>query len=88
MALQVNYTDVSTTLNLPTAYVVLGNSHSTLLRMEFDVYFWVNIDAFNLNKNPILSRIYSIPVSDVTGPDSLYSYLQTLPEFAGSTVVS
>lgn len=88
MALSIpTYTSASTGLALTNAYAILGRSHGDLTNFIFDIDFYVSAGAYTSGLNPIFSRSFSIPTTDITGIPYIYTYLQTLPEFSGSTVV-
>jgi len=82
------YTSIQTGASTTTGYarVTRFNGDEALFRM--DVQIWIDQDAHDNGLSPIDGRSYQMPTPDVTGISSVYTFLQTQSEFAGSTLVA
>ena len=84
-----SFTDPQTTVTLPNAYVTLGILRAGLTDAHFDVQIFVSeAAASDSNVSSLLGKSYQLPTSQVSGSDSLFSYLLTLPEYSGFTQIS
>lgn len=84
----VGYTSTQSGCVCPTGYARVDRFNGDENLFSFIVNVWWSEEAFTANLSPIDNRHYSIPTSVVTGTAPLYAYLSSLPEFAGSTIVS
>lgn len=84
MALQFNSIDADTGLHLTDAYarVVSFNGDKDVVRFTLGVY--VNQTARESDKQVVDMVNFEIPYVDGMSMSSLYTYLKTLPEFAGA----
>ena len=73
--------------------VVVTNAYAQIMRSSSDpINFRVTIEFYTANPSTteisaFCYRDYILPTADVTGVYGLYTYLQTLPEYSGSTLV-
>lgn len=82
MALQINY-DSQYGINLPTAYAKISTYRGDKTTLNFEVLIWADAAARDNGKQRMEQRLYSIPYTQQIIAD-LYTYLKTLPEYAGA----
>ena len=88
MALNVpTHTNPNTGVTVSNAYATITSYNGDQSELRFIVSFFTSNPSTNSNMiQPFDTKQYQIETSLVSGASSLYNYLQTLPEFSGSTV--
>jgi hypothetical protein len=86
MALQFNYTSQYGTTH-PTAYGVVQSFNGTISSISFNIAIYADEAALTANNKPLAVPRYSIPYTPGADLSALYTYLLTLPEYAGAVTV-
>ena len=82
------YTSLQNGASTSTGFAKVERYRGNEINFNFDVDIWVSQDAYNAQLQSIDQRSYTIPTVDVTGTAPLYTYLSSLPEFSGSTIIA
>lgn len=92
MALQLNI-ELNNGITVPTSYARIKCiiiSHTKRRNIEMiDLEIYNNKDSYDNDKEPIMDLKFTRPYDDTmtTSFADIYTYLKTLPEFAGATDV-
>lgn len=81
------YTSLQNGATTSTGFAKVVGFNGNEVNFNLDVAIWVDETSKLNNLSPIDHRTYTIPTTMVTGTAPLYTYLSSLPEYSGSTIV-
>ena len=79
MALQLTFTDPTTGITVTNAYARIDRGYFDTNMLTFEVWIYVS-NPEQTGIRPFYIAHYRMPTPQVTGAESLYTYLLTLPE--------
>jgi hypothetical protein len=83
-----SYTSAINGVTTTTGYLKITRFNGNETVFNFFVSIWVSAASFTSGQRPFEGLNFTVPTTSVTSAASAYAYLQTLPQFSGSTLIS